>query len=176
MTMKLILIIVFLTLFICSFVKTIVLLITDENETLKNIFSYGIFGCFIAFICKIIRVVKNKIKYHLNKRSIFEDKITHIKYCCKTKYTNDVIDSASNKYTLIKRYANKYDWKNLPSFTNEEISNFCIRCYNCKYNDICFPTIMDIDLDYEDNKHIKCNILYDENNFSYLEYNKFIKK
>lgn len=127
---------VILTLIIYSIISTIIIGLSNENEDIITAFGFGIFGCFLTLVSKIIEKIQRLFKYHIGKRSIFEEKTTGKKYKCKTKYTNNIIHWTSG-YKLITRCATKSEWVNIPDFSNEFIENSKRNCDNCKYDKEC---------------------------------------
>ena len=112
MTTGSVVIVVVLTLVIYSVVGTITYLISKENETVAIAFGLGIAGLTVVGLAKLIHVIRNRFKYHIGKRSIFEDAKTKQRYRCETKDANAV--SLVGDYVLIERYAKKSKWKPLP--------------------------------------------------------------
>ena len=127
--------IVLLTLVIYSLIGTVSYIITKDNEDVAIAFGLGIVGLTLSAILKIIRKIINKFKYHINKRSIFEEKSTGNKYKCKVKDASDIewIDD----YQILKRYAQKSEWVNIPDFSKEFILNSKKNCNNCKHDKEC---------------------------------------
>lgn len=126
--------IVLITLAIYSLVSTILYLITD-NEDLVIAFGLGIIGLTLSGIMKIIYKIKNLFKYHIGKRSIFEKENSGNKYKCKTSDTDDI--QWVSGYKLIKRYACKSEWINIPNFNKEFVENSKRNCNRCKYDKEC---------------------------------------
>lgn len=157
--------IVILTIIIYSAITTIIIQISHENDDVIQICGLGIVGCTLAGIFHIICKIKNYYKYHYNKRSIFENKKTNEKYICRVKDCNDV--HWNPNYKLIKRYADKSEWVNLPAFSDNFIAKCKINCNHCKYNKECNSFIND----YNGCKTIKCK--HDEYG-CVTEFDKFI--
>lgn len=154
--------IVVFTLVIYSTIGTIVFILSLENEDVGIAFGLGIVGLTLAGMIKIIRFIKCKFKYHIGKRSIFEEEFTGIKFKCKTKDAEDIM--WVNGYKLIKRYATKPEWDGIPDFSEEFINKCKINCDNCKHDKEC----SDIDVN-----RIKCK----HNEWgNVLEFDKFEKK
>ena len=126
--------IVLLVLIIYSAIATIVYCAMGENEEIIMAFGLGLVGLSLWCVVQGFRKLKNKFK-HLVKRSIFEEKETGKKYTCKVKDTHNV--EWVPGYKIIRRYATKNDWKDIPSFSKEFIENSKRNCDNCKYNDYC---------------------------------------
>ena len=127
--------IILLTLVIYSLICTIVYVVTNENEEVAIAFGLGGIGLSLSGLCKIYYKIKNKLKYHIGKRSIFEERATGKKYKCKTKDACDIEWLAD--YKIVKRYADKNIWKDIPDFSEEVIACSKINCDNCKYVHDC---------------------------------------
>lgn len=154
--------IVLITLVAYSLISTIVYLITD-NEDIVIAFGLGIVGLTLSGIMKVIYKIKNLFKYQIGKRSIFEEESSGNKYKCKTSNTNDI--QWVSGYKLIKRYATKTEWINIPNFSKEFVENSKRNCDRCKHDKEC-----DWEYSYE---NIKCK--HDEYG-KVLEFDKFVKK
>lgn len=128
--------IVLMTIVAYSFIATIAYIISKDNEDVAIMFGLGIFGLTLWGILKILYKIKNKFKYHIGKRSIFEEKSTGNKYKCRVKDADD-IHCWTEDYQLIKRYATKHEWINIPDFSAEFINNSKKNCNNCKYDKEC---------------------------------------
>lgn len=112
MTTGNVVVVVILTLVIYSIVATIAYLVSKENETVAVAFGLGIAGLTVVGLAKLVHAIRNRFKYHIGKRSIFEDAKTKQRYRCKTKDANAV--SFVGDYVLIERYANQSTWNPLP--------------------------------------------------------------
>lgn len=150
-----------ITLIVYSSISTIVYLITD-NEEIIIAFGLGIVGLILSGIMKIIYKIKNLFKYHIGKRSIFEEESSGAKFKCKTSNTNDI--QWISGYKLVKRYATRTEWTNIPDFCKAFIEKSKRNCDRCKYNKEC---------DDECHESIKCK--HDEYG-KVLEFDKFEKK
>lgn len=124
--------IVLLTLIAYSLIGTILYIITKENEDIAIALGIGIIGLILMLVLSIIRKIISEFKYHINKRSIFEEISTGNKYKCKVKDANDV--GWMSGYKIIKRYSKKYEWIDIPDFSKEFIEKSKINCDHCKYN------------------------------------------
>lgn len=113
---------VLITLVIYSAISTLAHIVSKQNDNVIIIFGFGITGLFLAFVLRIGRKIRSIFKYHVGKRSIFKEKSTGNMYKCKTRNTNNIIETTS-KYKLIKRYAKKDEWIDIPDFTKEVIEN-----------------------------------------------------
>lgn len=154
--------IILLTLIIYSLIATIVITATNENDNLILAFALGITGGIITLVICIIRKTYNYFKYHYNKRSIFEEIDTEQYYKCKIKDANDIC--WSSEYSLIRRYAPKSRWKDLPDFSKEFIEKSRRNCDHCRYDKECL-----CDFPYD---KIKCK----HNEFGrVIEFDKFEK-
>lgn len=154
--------IVLITLVAYSLISTIVYLITD-NEDIVIAFGLGIVGLTLSVIMKVIYKIKNLFKYHIGKRSVFEEVSSGNKYKCKTSDTNDI--QWVSGYKLIKRYAVKSECIGVPDFSKSFIENSKRNCDRCKYDKEC-----DGSYSYES---IKCK--HDEYG-KVLEFDKFEKR
>lgn len=63
-----------ITLSIYSLISTIVYIVSGENENVIVAFGLGIFGLILIGVTKAINKIKDLYKYHIGKRSIFEEK------------------------------------------------------------------------------------------------------
>ena len=131
--------IILLTLIVYSLVATIVFIITKENEDVAIVFGLGVVGLVLVGVSKVIHKIINKFKYHIGKRSIFIEESTGKKYKCKVKDSQDI--GWVSGYKIVRRYAEKSEWRDIPDFSKEFISNSKINCDNCKYDNECdqFP-------------------------------------
>lgn len=127
--------IILITLIVYSIISTLAYIISKDNEDVAIAFGLGIFGLTLCCILTIVRKVNNKFKYHIGKRSIFEEESTGDKYKCKVKDASDVewVDG----YKIVKRYATKSEWVDIPDFSEEFINNSKKNCDNCKYYKEC---------------------------------------
>lgn len=158
--------IVLITLIIYSLVSTVLFIITKENEDVAIAFGLGIVGLTLVGILQIIRKIANKFKYHIGKRSIFVEESTGNKYKCKVKDAEDIHHWVEG-YKLIKRYAVKSEWIDIPDFSAEFISNSKKNCDNCKHDK---PEECMCDYPYD---RVRCK--HDEYG-RVLEFDKFEKK
>ena len=101
-----------LTLVIYSLISTILFIITKENEDILCVFGLGICGWILWAVIRVIRKIINYFKYSMGKRAIVRDINTNKLY--KTKSSNPIIWESS-QYRIVKRYATKNEWKDLPS-------------------------------------------------------------
>lgn len=152
--------IILLTLISYSLISVVVYLISGENEEIAAMFGLGIIGVVLLGISKFVHKVRNLVKYHIGKRSIFTEEATGNKYKCETKYTDDIYYWTSG-YKLVKRYAVKSEWVDIPDFSKEFITNSKKNCDHCKHDNECSRT------------KIKCK--HDEFD-KILEFNKFEKE
>lgn len=128
--------IVLITLVVYSMISTFTYIISKENDDVIIAFGLGIFGLTLCGVLKVVRKIRDKFKYHIGKRSIFEEKSTGNKYKCKVKDAEDIRCWAGG-YKMIKRYATKCEWVNIPDFSDEFINNSKKNCDNCKYDKEC---------------------------------------
>lgn len=124
--------IVLITLIAYSIISTLVYIISKDNEDVAIAFGLGIFGLTLCGILMISRKINNEFKYHIGKRSIFEEEGTGNKYKCKVRDANDVDWMLG--YKMIKRYAVKSEWFNIPDFSKEFIEKSKVNCDHCRYN------------------------------------------
>ena len=154
--------IVLITLVVYSLISTIIYLIAD-NEDIIIAFGLGITGLILTGIMKIIYKIRDLFRYHISKRSIFEEKSSGNKYKCKTSDTSDI--QWVSGYKLIKKYASKYEWINIPDFSKTFVENSKRNCDRCKYDEECGGE--------HSNENIKCK--HDECG-KVLEFDKFEKR
>ena len=154
--------IVLITLAVYSLVSTILYLITD-NEDIVIAFGLGFIGLTLSGIMKMIYKIKKLFRYHIGKRSIFEEVSSGNKYKCKTNNTDDI--QWVSGYKLIKRYASKTEWIDIPDFSEEIVENSKRNCGHCKYDKEC-------ECEYP---YIKVRCKHDGYG-TVLEFNKFEKK
>ena len=128
--------IILLTLIVYSSISTITYIITKENEDVLCAFGLGIVGLSLSGILRVVERIVRMFRYHIGKRSIFEEKATGNRYKCKTKDSDDIWHWTEG-YKLIKRYAKKNEWKDIPDFSKEFIEKSKINCDNCMYDDEC---------------------------------------
>ena len=127
------------TLVVYSLISTITYLITDENEEVITGFGLGIVGLLLAGTIKMACKIVDIFKYRIGKRSIFTEKSTGNKYKCKTKDSDDIYYWLSD-FKLVKRYAVKSEWIDIPDFSEEFIKNSKKNCDHCKYINECSNT------------------------------------
>lgn len=146
-----------------SLISTIVYLITD-NEDVVIAFGLGIIGILLSAISRVANKIKRFFKYNIGKRSIFEEESSGNKYKCKTSNTNDLLWITG--YRLVKRYASKSEWVDIPDFSKSFIENSKRNCDRCKYDGVeCSGE--------HTNNNIKCK--HDEYG-KVLEFDKFEKR
>lgn len=114
-------IIVLLTLVGYSLIGTVAYLISKENETVAIAFGLGVVGLTICGIAKLVRGIANKFKYHIGKCSVFVDKKTGKKFKCKVKDASAVQWTYGYSYDLLRRYALRSDYADIPEFSREII-------------------------------------------------------
>lgn len=146
---------------IYSAITTIIIEITHENDDVIGLCAFGIVGCFLILISKIICKIRNYFKYHYNKRSIFMDKDGN-KVICHTKDANDV--NWNENYKFVKRYAIKSEWNKLPMISEDILEKCKINCSHCKFDREC-------DCSYP---YIKIKCKHDEFG-TVIEFDKFEK-
>ena len=152
------------TLIIYSLISYSVFLLSSENEDVLCFFGMGITGWVIFGLYYIVECILHHFKYHHNKRSIFLEERTGNKYICKVKDAAN-IQYWTKGYELVKRYADKSEWKDIPYFTDEFIEKSKINCDNCKHDNECV-------YEYPYDK-IKC--IHDKYG-TVLEFDKFKKR
>ena len=84
---------------------------------------------------KIVHKIRKLFKYHIGKRSIFEEESSGNRYKCKTKDTNDI--KWVSGYKLIRRYASKAEWVDIPDFSKSFVENSKKNCNYCKHDKEC---------------------------------------
>lgn len=118
-----------------SLVATITYIISGENEDVIIAFGLGIVGLTLSGIMKIVHKIRKLFKYHIGKRSIFEEESSGNRYKCKTKDTNDI--KWVSGYKLIRRYASKAEWVDIPDFSKSFVENSKKNCNYCKHDKEC---------------------------------------
>lgn len=128
--------IVLLTLIAYSLVGTILYIITKDNEDVAIAFGLGVVGLTLWGVLQVIQKIRDQFRCHIGKRSIFEQTSTGNKYKCRVKDAED-IHCWTEGYKMIKRYAKKSEWIDIPDFSEEFINNSKKNCDNCKYDKEC---------------------------------------
>jgi hypothetical protein len=156
---------IIITLVVYSMIATFAYIISKDTEEVAIAFGLGIFGLTLCGVLIVIRKINNKFKYHIGKRSIFEEESTGNKYKCRVADANDV--EWMSGYKIVKRYAIKSEWVDIPDFSEEFIEKSKINCDHCKYNNdnMC---MCDYPYDGVRCKHDEYGVV--------LEFNKFEKK
>ena len=127
--------IIILTLLIYSVLAVAIYFISGENDDVLVYFGMGIAGWALLILFQIIASIQRLIKYY-DKRSIFKEESTGNKYVCHLKDTDDIY-CWTKGYKLVKRYAPKSEWKDLPYFDKEFIDRSKRNCDNCKHDRVC---------------------------------------
>jgi hypothetical protein len=127
--------IILFTLLIESLISTIIYIVSGENEDVLCVFGLGIFGLTLLAFCRLFQKINKLFKYHIGKRAIFEEEATGNRFKCKVKDASDVDWLLG--YRLIKRYATKVDWKDVPDLSKELLELSRNNCSNCKYDKEC---------------------------------------
>lgn len=125
-----------ITLVVYSAVSTLAYIVSEQNDEVLTIFGIGVVGLLLVLVVAVGEKVISIFKYRIGKRSIFEEKSTGNKYKCKTRNTDDIIEITSG-YKLVKRYAKKDMWIDIPDFSKELIKDSRINCGNCLYRNDC---------------------------------------
>lgn len=128
--------IVLITLIVYSIISTLTYLICKENDDVIIAFGLGIFGLALCGVLRIMQAARKQFKCNIGKRSIFEEVSTGNKYKCKTKYTMD-IHYWMDDYKVIKQYAKKSEWVDIPDISQEVIENSKRNCDYCKHDEAC---------------------------------------
>lgn len=128
--------VVLITLVVYSAVSTLAYIVSEQNDEVFTIFGVGVVGLLLVLVVAIGEKVISIFNYHIGKRSIFEEKSTGNKYKCKTRNADDIIETTS-EYKLVKRYAKKDAWIDVPDFSKEVIKNSKINCSHCLYRNDC---------------------------------------
>ena len=152
-----------LTLIVYSTIATVIYILSGENEDILLLFGLGIIGLLLIGLYHIISKIQRLFKYHIRKRSIFEDLESKQRYKCRISQTDDIYWFP--RYKLIKRYARKKEWKDIPDFPDDVIEESKKQCDRCKYNKECYLSVSD--------DRIKCK--HDEYGMI-LKFDKFEKK
>lgn len=119
-----------------SVISTLLSLICKDDENILIAFGLGIFGLTLCGVLRIVHEITNQFKHHIGKRSIFEEISTGNKYKCKTKDTMD-IHGWLDDYKIIKQYAKKSEWADIPDFSQEIIDKSKMNCDYCKHDEAC---------------------------------------
>ena len=125
--------IIIMTLLCYSIISTITFLISGQKEEVLEFFGLGIFGLLLLGIAKVKCKVANFFRYDWNKRTIWEDRKTKERFKCKKEEDHNIY---YGNYELIKRYAEKKEWENIPDFPEDVLEKLRRNCDNCKYNEI----------------------------------------
>ena len=128
--------IIIATILVYSAVATAAYIATNENDDVICAFGLGIVGLTLSGVMEIIRKVIFQFKYRIGKRSIFVEEATNKNYKCNPKYADD-INGWNSGYRLVKRYAPKSEYKNIPDFSKEFIEKALRNCDHCKYDKEC---------------------------------------
>lgn len=155
--------IILITLVVYSLISTIMYIIVREDDVVLVVFGLGIVGLLFFAVIGIIQKIVKLFKYHINKRSIFEEESSGNKYKCKTSYTNDI--RLVPGYKLIKRYVSKSECIDIPDFSKEFVENSKKNCDHCKYDKEC-------ECEYPYTK-VRCK---HDGYGTVLEFDKFVKK
>lgn len=128
--------IVLITLIAYSVISTLAYIVSKDNEDVAIAFGLGIFGLTLCGALTVIQKINNKFKYHIGKRSIFEEESTGNKYKCRVKDAEN-IRCWTEGYKMLKRYATKSEWIGIPDFSEEFILYSKKNCDNCKHDKEC---------------------------------------
>lgn len=124
-----------MTLVLYSTISTLIFFIKKEDENVLLLAGLGIVGSIVTLIFETIGEINRLLKYHIGKRSIYENVHTNEKYKCKVSCNDDM--DWNNDYKLIRRYAVKKEWDGIPDIPEDVIEKSKINCSNCKYYDWC---------------------------------------
>lgn len=127
--------IILITLLVYSIVGTLAYIVSKENDDVIIAFGLGIFGLTLCGILLIMRKIDSEFKYHIGKRSIFEETSTGNKYKCKVRDASDV--EWLDGYEIVKRYAIKDEWSDIPDFPKELIEKSKRNCDHCRHDNEC---------------------------------------
>ena len=126
---------ILITLVVYSLISTVIFIISRENENILYAFGLGFIGFLLLIVIRIIHKIVELFKYHIGKRSIFEEESNGSKFKCRTADTDDILWDSD--YKLLKRYAKKTEWINIPDFSKGFIENSKRNCNRCKYDKEC---------------------------------------
>ena len=79
-----------LTLIVYSTIATVIYILSGENEDILLLFGLGIIGLLLIGLYHIISKIQRLFKYHIRKRSIFEDLESKQRYKCRISQTDDI--------------------------------------------------------------------------------------
>ena len=134
--------------FLYSLVSTVLVLSLD-NDTLTGFLATGPVGLVLFCILKLWNKIQRYFKYHYKKMSIWDDGNGNL-YRAKPEIDQDIRHCDLSKgYKLIKRYATKSEWKNLPTFSDEFLKTCLINCERCLHTTEC-------DEKYDHGKPVLC--------------------
>lgn len=126
---------VILTLFLHSFIGTVIYIASRENEDIAAIWAIGIIGWFILGFSQIVMTIQKLIK-HYTKRAIVENEDTGIQYWCYSKDVDDLCNWRDG-WKVIGRYMAKDKWQNLNYVGDDVIQDSKRNCDHCKYDESC---------------------------------------
>ena len=124
-----------ITLFLHSFIGTVIYITSRENEDITEIWAIGVIGWVILGFFQIVMAVQKLIKHH-TKRAIVENEETGIQYWCYSKDV-DGLWHWRDGWKVIGRYMTKDKWQNLNYVGDNVIQDSKRNCGNCKYDGSC---------------------------------------
>ena len=131
-SVKAVLIVWFLYSFICTFLCNVF-----DNDTLIGFLAVGPVGWILTIVLMPLYKIQKYFKYHYKKMSIWDDGHGNL-YRAKPGMYNDISHcNLSKGYKLMKRYATKSEWKNLPMFSDEFLKTCLVNCNRCVYKKEC---------------------------------------
>lgn len=127
--------VVVVTILVYSAIATLVIELSGEHSYVIAAFGFGPVGLLLVFLNNIWCKIVDLLKYRITKRAIIEDVYTGKRYKCKTQ---DVYNfSWYQEYNLVKRYAKRKEYKNIPNVPLDIMERVRVNCENCKYYDSC---------------------------------------
>lgn len=119
-----------------SLVKTI-LVVAFDNDALTTLLATGPIGTLVFVCMELHDKVKNYFKLKFKKASIWKDPSGNL-YRVNPNMYQDIKECKLTKdYKLVKRYANKREWKGLPTFSDDILDACLTNCHRCTRRSIC---------------------------------------
>lgn len=114
-----------------------ILIFIFDNDTLIQILAIGPFGWCLVGIQTLWRKINRYFKQSYKKMSIWDDGKGNL-FRAKPEIYLDIRHCALSKdYKLIKRYAKKSEWKDLPMFSNDFLRVCLTNCDRCIHRKEC---------------------------------------
>ena len=122
--------------FVYSLISTVLVLSLDR-DTLTTFLATGPVGLVLFCILKLWYKIQTYFRYHYKKMSIWDDGNGNL-YRAKPEMYQDIrYCKLSKGYKIVKRYATKSEWKDLPTFSDEFLKICLINCDRCIYIKEC---------------------------------------